>query len=97
MEVPMTREEIKAIRAKLGLSAPKMARLMRICVRTVFSYESGRTVVPGCTSAYLDLLMTEPVALAAAFKMAGLDEPRVKIRSHSPAKPIWTLASARRI
>jgi transcriptional regulator with XRE-family HTH domain len=75
---PMTREQIKKIRADLGISAASMARLMRVNERTVFSYESGRSLVPGCAGAYLDLLMFEPAAAAAAFKMAGLTPRKIR-------------------
>lgn len=69
---PMTKERFAEIRAWLGLSARLMGMVMGISSRTVFAYESGRSLVPGCTSRFLEVLVAVPAARAHAFREAGV-------------------------
>ena len=69
-ELQVDAVSVKALRAKLGLSQPKLAKLLRVDVGTLRNWEQGRREPTGPAKALLYAISRDPVhvlkALAAA-------------------------------
>jgi putative transcriptional regulator len=65
---PPTAEEIKALRARFGLSQAQFAHRFGLTVDTVQQYEQGRRVPSGPAAVLLRVIAAEPGAVMRALK-----------------------------
>ncbi len=65
---PPTAEEIKALRARFGLSQAQFAHRFGLTVDTIQQYEQGRRVPSGPASILLRVIAAEPRAVMRALK-----------------------------
>jgi putative transcriptional regulator len=70
---PPTAEQVRALRARLGLSQAQFARRFGFTVDTVQQYEQGRRVPSGPASTLLRVIESDPQAVVRA-----LDPRRVR-------------------
>ncbi len=75
---PPKPEEVRALRARLGLSQTRFALMFGFGVDTVQQYEQGRRVPSGPASSLLRVIAEEPEAVLRA-----LDPRRARRREHA--------------
>jgi len=61
-------EQVRALRAKLGLSQPQFARRFGFTVDAIQQYEQGRRVPSGPASTLLRVIAADPDAVARALR-----------------------------
>jgi DNA-binding transcriptional regulator YiaG len=77
---PPKPEQVRALRANLGLSQTQFALMFGFSVDTVQQYEQGRRVPSGPASTLLRVIAAEPEAVLRA-----LDPRRARQRQRAPA------------
>lgn len=72
-DIDLTPEDLKAARSRLGLSAAKFARVVKVqSGRTVQKWEGHECDIPGPVKVLVDLLLN----VRSARKRLGLSDPR---------------------
>lgn len=66
---PPTAEQVRALRARLGLSQSQFARRFGFTIDTVQQYEQGRRSPSGPASTLLRVIEADPDAVARALKL----------------------------
>lgn len=77
---PLTAEQVRALRTRLGLSQAQFARRFGFTVDTVQQYEQGRRTPSGPASTLLRVIESDPQAVVRA-----LDPHRVRPPESTPA------------
>jgi putative transcriptional regulator len=68
---PPTPAEVKALRARLGLSQPQFARRFGFSVSAIRQYEYGRRSPKGTATTLLRVIQADPEAVARALRPGG--------------------------